>query len=109
MRLLLSIIMFFSVVSVFAQTEESNKYFNQGMELYNQGKYTEAIPCFEKSDSIDKITLDSTSNRRDYSSMWLASCYYHLAEFDKAKEIDSTNSFVFLLIGIKQCFLTNIR
>lgn len=27
--------------------------------------------------------------------MWLASCYYHLAEFDKAKEIDSTNSFVF--------------
>lgn len=95
MRLLLSIIMFFSVVSVFAQTEESNKYFNQGMELYNQGKYTEAIPCFEKSDSIDKITLDSTSNRRDYSSMWLASCYYHLAEFDKAKEIDSTNSFVF--------------
>ena len=95
MRLLLSIIMFFSVVSVFAQTEESNKYFNQGMELYNQGKYTEAIPCFEKSDSIDKRTLDSTSNRSDYSVMWLASCYYHLAEFDKAKEIDSTNSFVF--------------
>lgn len=55
MRLLLSIIMFFSVVSVFAQTEESNKYFNQGMELYNQGQYTEAVPCFEKSDSIDKI------------------------------------------------------
>ena len=95
MRTIYSIIIFlFSVISVFAQTEESNKYFNQGMELYNQGKYTDAIPCFEKSDSIDKVTLDSTSNRRDYSAMWLASCYYHLAEFDKAKEIDSTNSFV---------------
>ena len=88
----LIIIFLFSVISVFAQTEESNKYFNQGMELYNQGKYTEAIPCFEKSDSIDKITLDSTSNRRDYSAMWLASCYYHLAEFDKAKELDNTNN-----------------
>lgn len=87
MRLLLSIIMFFSVVSVFAQTEESNKYFNQGMELYNQGQYTEAVPCFEKSDSIDKITLDSTSNRRDYSAMWLASCYYLLKDTIKARNL----------------------
>lgn len=87
MRRLLSIIMFFSVVSVFAQTEESNKYFNQGMELYNQGQYTEAVPCFEKSDSIDKITLDSTSNRRDYSAMWLASCYYLLKDTIKARNL----------------------
>ena len=87
MRLLLSIIMFFSVVCVFAQTEESNKYFNQGMDLYNQGKYTEAVPCFEKSDSIDKITLDSTSNRRDYSAMWLASCYYLLKDTTKARNL----------------------
>ena len=49
MRTLITIfIFFFSTVSLFAQTEESNKYFNQGMELYNQGKYTDAIPCFEK-------------------------------------------------------------
>ena len=79
--------MFFSVVSDFAQTEESNKYFNQGMELYNQGQYTEAVPCFEKSDSIDKITLDSTSNRRDYSAMWLASYYYLLKDTIKARNL----------------------
>lgn len=39
MRTIYSIIIFlFSVVCAFAQTEESNKYFNQGIELYNQGK-----------------------------------------------------------------------
>ena len=88
MRTLISIfIFFFSTVSLFAQTEESNKYFNQGMELYNQGKYTDAIPCFEKSDSIDKVTLDSTSNRREYSAMWLASCYKYLGDSVKAKSL----------------------
>ena len=88
MRTIYSIIIFlFSVVCAFAQTEESNKYFNQGMELYNQGKYTDAIPCFEKSDSIDKVTLDSTSNRRNYSAMWLASCYYRLGKESVASNI----------------------
>ena len=66
---------------------ESDALFAAGVDLYNEGKYREAIPLFAKSDSLDKAQMDSTSNRRDYSSMWLASCYYHHGNTDKAATI----------------------
>lgn len=61
-----------------AQSAKSDSLFAIGIELYNVGKYQDAIPVFEACDKLDKAELDSTSNRRDYSSMWLASCYYHI-------------------------------
>ena len=67
--------------------EQSDSLFAAGVELYRQGMYAEAIPYFEKSDRIDKAVLDSASNRRDYSAMWLASCYYRLGDSVKAKSI----------------------
>lgn len=69
---------------------KSDSLFAKGVELYNQGNYKAAIPLFTESDKIDKAELDSTSNRRDYSAMWLGSCYYKLGDEEKAKEIDST-------------------
>ena len=54
---------------------KSDSLFAKGVELYNLKKYEEAIPYFEKSDLLDKEVLDSTSNRRNYSAEWLASCY----------------------------------
>lgn len=65
----------------------SDSLFAAGVDLYRQDKYKEAIPLFEESDRIDKAELDSTSNRRDYSAMWLASCYYHLGDTTKAQSI----------------------
>lgn len=72
-------VLFVCPVSVFPQNKQamevSDSLFAKGVELYNQGVYWAAIPIFEKSDSIDKVTLDSASVRRDYSVMWLAACY----------------------------------
>lgn len=72
---------------LFSQSAKSDSLFAIGVDLYNAGKYKEAIPLFEESDKLDKTELDSTSNRRDYSAMWLASCYYQLGDSLQAKEI----------------------
>jgi len=66
---------------------KSDSLFAQGVELYRQGAYQAAIPVFEESDRIDKAELDSTSNRRDYSAMWLASCYYQLGDSVTAQSL----------------------
>ena len=66
----------------------SDSLFAAGVDRYNAERYEEAIPIFVQSDHIDKAVLDSTSNRRDYSAMWLASCYYQLGDTIKAGETD---------------------
>lgn len=73
-RIIFGIILVGIAVSAVAQmlmqpSAESDALFAAGVDLYNKGKYREAIPLFAKSDSLDKAQLDSTSNRRDYSSM----------------------------------------
>ena len=71
-----------------AQSVLSDSLFAIGVKLYNEGKYQKAIPIFTESDKLDKAELDSTSNRRDYSAMWLASCYYKIKEYDKARVLN---------------------
>lgn len=71
-----------------SQSAQSDSLFAKGVELYNARKYKEAIPFFEESDKLDKAQLDSTSNRRIYSSMWIASCYYKLNDEINAKRYD---------------------
>ena len=68
--------------------QRSDSLFSLGVDLYNAEKYEEAIPLFAESDKIDKAVLDSTSNRRDYSSWWLASCYYQLGDSVRAEKIN---------------------
>lgn len=78
-------------VCTYAQNTEalakSDSLFAKGVELYNHQKFEEAIPLFTESDKIDKAELDETSNRREYSSMWLASCYFKLNELETAESI----------------------
>lgn len=66
---------------------KSDSLFARGVDLYKADQYEDAIPLFQESDLIDKTELDSTSNRRDYSAMWLASCYYKLGKEAEAKAI----------------------
>lgn len=97
-RIIFGIILVGIAVSAVAQmlwqpSAESDALFAAGVDLYNVGKYREAIPLFAKSDSLDKAQIDPTSNRRDYSSMWLASCYYHLGDTATAASINANYRF----------------
>ena len=97
-RIIFGIILVGIAVSAVAQmlrqpSAESDALFAAGVDLYNEGKYREAIPLFAKSDSLDKAQIDPTSNRRDYSSMWLASCYYHLGDTATAASINANYRF----------------
>ena len=90
------ILLVLSGSSVFATTDAdgdserkalSDSLFAAGVDLYDMQRYDEAVALFAESDRIDKAILDSTSNRRDYSAMWLASCLYRLGDSVKAAEI----------------------
>ena len=71
----------------YAQSERSDKLFEQGVTLYQAGKYREAIPVFEECDSLDKAEMEEGAYRRGYAEDWLASCWYKLGNTKKAKEI----------------------
>jgi CHAT domain-containing protein/tetratricopeptide (TPR) repeat protein len=73
---------------------QSDSLYAVGVDLYHAGRYSEAIPFFTESDKIDKAILDSTSNRRDYSAMWLASCYYKLNDTVTADSINPSHYMV---------------
>lgn len=75
------------VLGALAQSLVSNFYFNKGVDLYGQGKYEKAIPYFEKSDELDKAELLEGDMRREYSTVWLASCYYKLGNLEKAEKL----------------------
>ena len=92
-RIIFGIILVGIAVSAVAQmlwqpSAESDALFAAGVDLYNEGKYREAIPLFAKSDSLDKAQIDPSSNRRGYSSMWLASCYYKIGDTATAEDLD---------------------
>lgn len=70
-----------------SQSLHSDSLFSVGVSKYNNKQYEEAFYFFSLCDSIDKAEIDSTSNRRDYSSMWIASCYYKLGDTVTAKQI----------------------
>lgn len=75
------------VLGASAQSLMSNFYFNKRVDLYGQGKYEGAIPYFEKSDELDKAELIEGNMRREYSVIWLASCYYKLGNVEKTEKL----------------------
>lgn len=71
----------------YCQSALSDSLYALGVELYNVGKYKEAIPFFEECDKLDKVEFDSLQEKRYYGDWWLASCYYKLGKEKKAIEI----------------------
>ncbi len=87
-KLLLSILfLLLALTDGFSQSQRSDTLFARGVELYQQGRYQEAIPVFVLCDSLDKAELDSTSGRRGYAELWMASAYHRLGDDATAKSI----------------------
>lgn len=85
MLLILAISM--AVGMIHAQRSASDAAFGRGVELYGLRKYAEAIPFFEKADSLDALYLPEGSSMAMYPSMWIANCYYKMGNEEKAQEI----------------------
>ena len=71
----------------FGQSKQSNDLYAQGVELYQQGKYQEAIPLFQTCDKLDKAELDSLDERRYACEQWIASCHYKVGNIEEAKKL----------------------
>lgn len=58
----------------------SDSLFARGVELYNAGLFKDALSCFERTDSLDRLQMDPTDLRLDYAKSWMASCLYKLGD-----------------------------
>ena len=68
-QIILILLVMFPLIAL-SQSKQSDEYYNKGVELYNAGKYKDAIPYFEKSNELDMQELEEGSNRREYSLHW---------------------------------------
>lgn len=71
-----------------AMQQRSDSLYAKGVELYHAHKYKKAIPFFEQSFRIDTTLYDINNPRRQYSSQWLASCYFRIGDIVQAKNAD---------------------
>lgn len=62
--------------SPFAEAATEQEYYQQGLDLFNQGNYEEALPNFEEAAALNPT-------RSEYYD-WQGSCLYYLVAFDEA-------------------------
>ena len=67
--------------------DESNKYFDEGVELYEEGKFKEAIVCFDKAIEINP-NFEDTWNGKGAALYALNKYEEAIVCFDKAIEIN---------------------
>ena len=73
-------------VEAFCQSERSNELYAKGVELYQAGKYKEAIPLFESALALDTIEMGPEKCRRKSCEPWVASSYYKAGDLENAKK-----------------------
>ena len=59
----------------FGQSKEADEYYKKGKELIDEGKFAEALPFFEKSNSLNKEQKEDTL----LSSFAIAVCFHNIA------------------------------
>ena len=79
MKKILTIILLLLPLCVFAQSKESDLLYQKGMELFDSEKYEEALPYFQKSDSLDKAILEPTAENYYRAELKVADCWEEIA------------------------------
>lgn len=69
-----------------AQTRESDKYYQRGIDNVETGQYKDAIEAFKKCKQIDGNTISQDFNISNNSHEWLGFCYYKSNDVDNAKQ-----------------------
>lgn len=70
------------------QNSSSDAAYARGVELYGIRKYADAIPFFQKADSLERLEGDEETTQTSNTVCWIANCYYQLGNEDKARETD---------------------
>lgn len=86
-RLLLTLFAYLLANCAFSQSLASDQLYAEGVELYRQKQFAQAINCFEQAVAFDEMEIPVESPRRYYSVSWLARCYYMLGNEPAAMEI----------------------
>lgn len=63
-----------------SQSRQSKQLYKTGVELYDAEKYADALPYFQKSDSLDKLELKPASKNYHRALLKIADCHERLAE-----------------------------
>ena len=76
------------VEEAWGQNNSSDAAYARGVELYGMRKYEEAIPFFQKTDSLERLEMVEGTSQGLNTIWWIANCYYKLGDVGKAKEVE---------------------
>ena len=77
---LISFVILLLPMCVSAQSREANKLFKQGIQLFEEQKFDEALPIFKKCDSLDKASLKPKSKNYHRTDTCIYLCYSNMLE-----------------------------
>ncbi len=82
---IITIILLLLPLLAMPQSHKSNQLYKKGEKLFDAEKYEEAVPYFQKSDSLDKTQLEPTSENYYRAELKMADCWHNIAS-DKEDE-----------------------
>jgi CHAT domain-containing protein len=100
MKKIFTLLVLLLPVMTFGQSRESNKLYNQGMELFKAERYEEAVPYFQKSDSLDKKKLKPKSTNYYRAELKLADCWRNIA-YNKGDEGKNFEAIKFATLALE--------
>lgn len=81
------------VLCCFAQTRESDQYYQQGIDNITRGNYTEAIGAFKKCQELDGTKTTPDFNISNNWHHWIGYCYYKNNDLDNARKYSDFYKF----------------